>query len=756
MLLNNVEVTGVNSDVKGTLGVIIPFRYSRDRIDDIERIERIFSVKKPEEVLFYFVDSGSPYNESMKLRELCIKYKVEYIYVDSKNEMFSAGKARDIGAIYAKTEFLFFQDVDLLPYNGFYEELLLEIKIQNLPEKQNDFIMIPCFYLTKSGSLEYIDTDPDRRKSIFTEYYFKGDKLRIHNFAPGSSAIVVHRLHYLSIGGHRKEFRGHGFEDFELIHRLSALSNKFYRPFQYYSDKKNWHYTEYKGFRSMFRLFGDISFIKGMFICHMWHPPYIIESAFRLQNKNNATLLIESMKSFDNNHKHPEPLPDIYMGKTIALGDANSAFYKSIWKVMPSFGLVDYKSEHSFETPSALIDYIDSNGYDCVLMPNPYGNEKRLSLYRELRLKNKRYIVSDRGALPDSVFFDSNGFNADSSSYRKEVWDIPLTETQLQEIELYIRTEQYTDDALEKQGVRKGADFLAEKLHISPTKKVLFVPFQRPSDTVIKYFSGSVSDMNDFITFVEKVAENLDDEWVILAKKHPLESTRPLSERINFVEDNTHIKDLIEISDAVLLINSGVGVLSMIWGKPVLYVGEVFYGHDKINKKVSTPEEAIEILKTGIFKVDDETVKRFLYYLINRFYSFGKTRSELVKQPDGSLFNVTRDIMFYKINIPGCMTRKMISRDMPEIALTSPIFDRYRVYLNNVKSNQTNKSEIQPKKTQTNNLVIAQNKTTMNNEPFIIWCARQLYKLFTNPRKFKVDFRGWVRRKKKRARLVNS
>jgi Capsule polysaccharide biosynthesis protein len=253
-------------------------------------------------------------------------------------------------------------------------------------------------------------------------------------------------------------------------------------------------------------------------------------------------------------------------------------------------------------------------------------------------------------------------------------------------------------------------------------------------------------------TFINKLSSLLDEDWVILAKKHPLETVRPVT-GVTFVNDDTHVKDLLELCDAVLLINSGVGLNSMMWFKPVLYVGDTFYGFEGINKKVTTPEEANKVLK-DLFVVDEEKVLRFIYYLINEFYSFGKAHTEIVPQNDGSTISRTVRIDFYKINIPNSYTRKYAYRDKTEISLSAPIYSRYFAYFEkkNKKKNEDSlkKSlEIIPIKPVEIKPIV--NKPVVNKpkpkkkEAFFIWAPRQLFKLILHPKKFARQFKRWIK-----------
>lgn len=162
---------------------------------------------------------------------------------------------------------------------------------------------------------------------------------------------------------------------------------------------------------------------------------------------------------------------------------------------------------------------------------------------------------------------------------------------------------------------------------------------------------------------------------MVVLKKHPLEDECPQIDGVIFSEAN--IKDLIEISDSILLINSGVGILSLLWEKPVMYAGEVFYDDDRINKKVSAYEDVLRILDSN-FQPDHETVYRFLYFLIARFYSFGKFTTTQIPWEDGGRMTVTKNIDFYQIRNLGQRGLNIYVGGDERIKRTSILFDRYK------------------------------------------------------------------------------
>lgn len=348
----------------------------------------------------------------------------------------------------------------------------------------------------------------------------------------------------------------------------------------------------------------------------------------------------------------------ISMGPEIlALGDRFSAAYKSIEETISEFGHLTFRSEKSFPSADAVVDFIRNSSIDAVLMPNPYGNERRMWVYKKLRNLDFPVVVFDRGALPNSWFFDV-GFNADSPSYHPTRWDQPLSQEQTASIERYVCDVKDRLEPLEKQGDRLGGEGLRAKLKLGG-KKVLFVPFQRPSDTTIKFFSGDIESFDNFVRLVNKTKHALEttmSDWVIVAKKHPLETNRPIANVI-FADDDVHVNDLLELSDAVLLVNSGVGLLAALWEKPVLHAGQAFYSHVDLNRRVSTHDDVLYWLQRG-FSVSVDARNRLLHHLVNNVYSFGNFETELVAQKDGSFRNITRKISFERVNNPLRVTKK--------------------------------------------------------------------------------------------------
>ncbi|MDF7826609.1 glycosyltransferase [Pontiellaceae bacterium B12227] len=672
-MLDKITIADVSENY-GRLTVVIPVRFTHDRADMLERLSYIEEDHKiPREVNIMVVDDGSPKRLAAQIRSHCLDHGYSYIHINSEYHPFSIARARNVGASYARSDYVMFQDVDLMPYDGFYHAVLKEIRVQGLDENGQKFLMFGVIYLTRKATAEYLTSDRDIRKETFVQHLFDTRNDLIEKVSTGTSVIAINREYYLARGGNDEDFQEWGYDDIEFNCRCIRKVRKFPLPDEFRLDYKNCaSITEYKGWKSIYRLFGDMTFQKGIMLFHAWHE-VDSNSDYQKGRVVNERLFNKKMLDFATKGIEPPPLHSEMEGSTLVFSETNP-FIQSR-EFLPRLGKVFVEKEEDFSAKS-LLRYIKDNGISRVLMHNPYATSKRMSFYRALRRRKIPYLIAERGALRDSVFFDPNGFNADSASYDAKLWDKPLTQAEEQSVEEYIRKEIAEDSSLEAQGARQGSAKIRKKLGIRPNQKILFVPLQRPSDTVIKYMCGPIETHDRFIELVGETATALGDEWVVVVKKHPLEDLTPEIENAVFDNDG-HVKDLMEACDAMLLINSGVGCLGMIWGKPVYHAGSAFYSHPAINRQVTTAEEILDGIRSG-FKPRRETVYRFISYLINDFYSFGTFTTREAKWEGDSRMTVTMAIDFYQIR--GLGQTRFNSRTEPGVITNrdSILMDRYR------------------------------------------------------------------------------
>jgi len=724
------------------LSVIIPFRYDSSMPYLANRLKDLCnSLPTNENIEILVVDSGSNHNESLVIQDICRSSFVRYIYHQSIGRAFSIGEARDFGVSNANGDAVTFLDVDLRFPQSFWTRLLSFMESYGVPRNKKSFFTIPCLYLTKEGTEEFITRQDDSRYNEALLKWLYGDKEYTQNLSPCSSVMIVNRLHYMSIGGHRSGFSGHGYEDFELIHRLLVEEGRVPRAPDYYWDAKQWDNPTYRGFRSQFSILGRPALLANLFVVHLWHPrPNTAHFYSSDRMRANRELWLTTLKDFDRNKLHPQPLIDhtAPTQPSMIFGVPDTNPMNCMRDAKPFLGPLVYMNEFDISDRNRNVDIedlkalIQVHSIHRVIFTNPYANQARIQIYNWCRETGFPYLCVERGALPDSWFFDETGFNADSSIYRKEEWDRELTQAQIDATRVYIHQCLNSKESLEKQGSRIGGNALAQELGVGG-KRVLFVPLQRPSDTVIKYFAGEAKDFGEFVSFIDKVAYRLKRlGWIVVCKKHPLETSSPSLEHAVYAHEDTHFLDLMEMADAVALINSGVGVYALMMGKPCFVFGRAFYSFNGLNMqaRVADIDDFIEKLVVGQ-KVDLSLAYKFIHHLITKVYSFGKARVEIRVEPDGSMRSITTGIDYYDLKIPGHRQWTFNYPPHHKLDLTAPLFEKF--YLDIQQSN---------KKRKTHEVTKIHTSATKSGKT-----RARIALLFSNPIAFMSALRGWIGRK---------
>jgi capsule polysaccharide modification protein KpsS len=104
---------------------------------------------------------------------------------------------------------------------------------------------------------------------------------------------------------------------------------------------------------------------------------------------------------------------------------------------------------------------------------------------------------------------------------------------------------------------------------------------------------------------------------IIVVKRHPLCRSRQVSRAIKDVQSRTsvvfcdaNIHDLIEYSEAVITVNSGVGAEALLHRKPVITTGGADYMAATLN--VDDPEKLNAILSQRQLDVVEPSIEKFV------------------------------------------------------------------------------------------------------------------------------------------------
>jgi len=664
------NIAAISQDVL-SLTIIVPIRVTDARRDLIDRIGNyLIDTEVPDTVDVIIVDDGSKdedyielkKKETDKLKVICTGAR----YYDN----FSLARARNFAAQRATGDLIIFMDADLIPYPGFFRDVIREANLLDIRENVHRFLMIPVIYLTETG-LELMETKPSHEwRAIFINAMLMNDKDIIEKFSSGTSVIVLDRLYYLARGGQDIGFEGWGYEDYEFANRLIRRDRRYPLPSEWLSMAGNFMtINKYEGWKSIYRLYGDWTAAKGIYLFHKPHPA---EKRYHSRKEQNMRYLIARMKEDASKAPtEPPPLPDLGSGNTLLLRSNPFCYDREF---APSYGHIERAHEDDFADEIEFAEHVKEFKYRNIVFGNPYANEKLKRMYWWCRENSQPYTICERGALPDSVYHDKHGFLNDSTSYDAAIWDHPLSDEERTQTVAYIEEIRFGTDTLEPQSKREDAAVLRKRLGIKPGKKILFSPFQQPQDTVIKEFAGPIGSFSRFRDEIARLARGLGDDWMVVYKKHPAEDELlPIPGAV--CADDVHVYDLLEICDAVALINSGVGIYGMMFGKPVFVFGDSWYSHPGLCRPILANEDAATVILNG-FSLDYERVLRFIHYLRFRFYFFGEMTTRKVRYADGTPITATTHIKYYEIRLAGKVRR--LQRAFKPISKESPLFDRYR------------------------------------------------------------------------------
>ncbi|MHA7968539.1 capsular polysaccharide export protein, LipB/KpsS family [Rhizobium sp. CAU 1783] len=156
----------------------------------------------------------------------------------------------------------------------------------------------------------------------------------------------------------------------------------------------------------------------------------------------------------------------------------------------------------------------------------------------------------------------------------------------------------------------------------------IFVPFQVPSDMQILEHSPWIRDMRHFYEVLFELAERYPEREFVI-KEHPsfpltIRDKVKAHPRIHFANHN-ETRKLIENAEAVITINSTVGMESLVLAKKVIVLGEAPYGiADLVLLAPSMPQLGRALEALDDWNPDERLRGLFLRYVYNVFLIPGK------------------------------------------------------------------------------------------------------------------------------------
>lgn len=616
---------------------------------------------------FLIVDFGSEEQYAEQIKNVCDQYDyATYLYIDDK-DTFSLSKARNIAGRTVETDFIFFTDVDVVFDSHFFANLAHLADKLELKTAPRRYLQMPVYHLSKESSTEFEGIDSDKEKDIFlTTMCYWGQSLQFKTLldfvAPYSNIFLITKEFFDLSGGYCDEFRGHGSEDFEYLIRLGILSSNvpiannltkdFYGPLK----ESFFAIQDYSGFRRFVEVLTAPSESLGLRCYHVWHPNPKEQGYWTANNdwkreRFNSVLeryypKIEHILNVD---FHPRDK------KALCIFNDKKSWGYFLPLRLAGYQLTAFTSKNDADIVQVL-NQIENKEFDRIFIFNPYM-QSHVSFRSIIEIAKKLGIevtVIERGGLPNSIYYASEVAYGDPD-YKK--LDELLTAYQVANVSLtheLIDRIKTGNEVLENQNTYENTFKKNILLRHSSALKI-FIPLQLPDDMAVTQFTEGYTKFADFYEEIHHVAAQNQDVLFIV-KQHPLMKTTVDSHLDNLIvaDVDANIHALIDICDATVVYNSGVGLLSCIHQKPTFNIGNSYYtANQYLSNQVTSIQEAINKLKDNNYHVSTkEQLTLYIDWLIHKKYSWFSATS-IIREFEIRKSHAYDNIMVEILNLDG-------------------------------------------------------------------------------------------------------
>lgn len=156
-------------------------------------------------------------------------------------------------------------------------------------------------------------------------------------------------------------------------------------------------------------------------------------------------------------------------------------------------------------------------------------------------------------------------------------------------------------------------------------KKFILVPFQVVEDSNIYLHSQWIRHMRQLFDLCKSMSEKLDREITFVFKEHPAcdeqydDLRTQQTPQLQFVDDFT-TPELIGYADAIITVNSTVGLEGIMARKKVFVLGDALFGIEGISYSATTEQALLSYLK-GLddLELNETAIASFIDYLENDY-----------------------------------------------------------------------------------------------------------------------------------------
>ncbi len=271
----------------------------------------------------------------------------------------------------------------------------------------------------------------------------------------------------------------------------------------------------------------------------------------------------------------------------------------------------------------AYLRYFDALREDDDVLVVWNGILFRQAIMLEIaRVRGIKALYVETGLLPGRITVDPAGVNFKNSVPRERAF-----------FERYKNSAPLPESLIPRQpkNAKKFASGHKEPL----PKRYIFVPFQVDYDTQILVYSPWIRDMRHLFSVVEKVADATEGICFVF-KEHPssIKSYPDLHRRAEshpglMFANASATQTLIENAEAVITVNSTVGIESLLFQKRVIVLGKAFYAIEGVCKQAQNTEQLQAIIKElNHWQPNERLIENFLRYLYYEYQVEGNFQDE--------------------------------------------------------------------------------------------------------------------------------
>lgn len=247
------------------------------------------------------------------------------------------------------------------------------------------------------------------------------------------------------------------------------------------------------------------------------------------------------------------------------------------------------------------------------------SKDERLLLVHAAKTLDISVVFAELSPFQDRLSVDFQGVNFENSLPRDPRFYQLWAQTHDPDMDLLAQIKASLTPREARKGSRVGQKPATAALN---SETYIFCPLQVPGDSQLTNFGGWVKEIDHLIRVLSDVSNNLPDGWSIRVKEHPsakasfadlLQSRSPDRFR---VDNETNTFEQVANAQAVLTINSSVGLLAFLYDKPVITLGKAFYAIDGLAYNAPNFDSLADLIGTPEDLTFDPALRHaFLSYL---------------------------------------------------------------------------------------------------------------------------------------------